>query len=712
MVNRNNNAFENWKKGGRKDPLKLSRHVTNVDKYDKQDFARILKEMKDFAIYRQRLVDGGAGDLGFDVYQDAYSSFWKVDPEILTRGQVRPSHIVNRAVMQEAVELPDYIELRNWCVAPESRVLTADLQWIPVGDLVVGQPLLAFDEEPFSKDGAKPYARRWRRSLVTATSRVEMPCYDITFADGTIIRASENHKWLGGYGRSDTEQTGGKLQWIATEDLVAFPESGHKHTQIAKVVETWESEDTWELAAAFEGTMNPLDRIKIVKKEFVGMQTVVALATSTKTLIVEGFASHNTQGDDIGSALAVNSIEPDLEDLYKTLEEETKQANALDQLLSQLAGAEGEKKDLDELFDEWTADEDPDKEPVDWNEKFKEAQEKIDQLADQAEKDAKALEEALDAAQSQIKSAVKETIAKANDAVENSNNMAESWGLEPGELQRMPAERRIELSKKMQSPKFQRIAELFGPMKCLAFSEQRRKVNYAPEEVYDIELGSDLEKVLLVEKLKLRHPTLKLLFMKDLVEQRLPQYKMRGFEKVGKGGIIYCMDSSGSMMGEREIWAKAVGLCLLRVARKQKRPFYAINFSGPRQMHCMDFSGNSPETEISPDRVIEFAEIFYGGGTDFVTPLTKALELLNREHSATGALKSDIVFATDGMCGVSEDFMKHFEEEQKRLDFKVWGINIGGNVADEPLARIADGRVASIKSLTSGSSVREVFGGL
>jgi uncharacterized protein with von Willebrand factor type A (vWA) domain len=184
---------------------------------------------------------------------------------------------------------------------------------------------------------------------------------------------------------------------------------------------------------------------------------------------------------------------------------------------------------------------------------------------------------------------------------------------------------------------------------------------------------------------------------------------MRGTERKAQGGIILCEDGSGSMHGERELWAKAVMLCLLHLARMQKRPFHLIHFGSPGQFKRISFFD---EADFNIDRVLEAAELFFGGGTDFQTPLSKALELLQDEHRSKGAVEGDVVFVTDGMCGIPEQFLEDFKKEQERLDFVVWGVNIAGSRGDEPLATICDGRVATVKDLLSGQDIRQVFAGV
>jgi len=524
--------LKDWMGKGKKspNPNDLSPFTIDSDRYDRQDHQRLLEEMKEYRAMRDKLADSKAGDLAYPVTQDLYLSLWKVDPDLLDENKVRPQNLVNRKVMQEAVDLPDYRELRMW-----------------------------------------------------------------------------------------------------------------------------------------------------------------------------------TQGDDIGAALAFNTIEPDIETLYDKLEGEQKLAQELQELMAQMAQAQQEQRDLEEMFKDWTENNPEDSEPQDYQEKAKQLQERMEALQQQMQEKGQELKDALNGAGPEIRGAMKQAMKQANEDMEAQENMAQAWGLEPGQLHRLPANERMELARKLNSPKFKKIAELFGPMKRLAFTENRRKVNYTPEEVYDVEQGNNLRRVLPSELGQLMHPLRRMKFFKQYMDRNLLQYKMRGYEKVAKGGIVFCHDGSGSMSGEPEIWTKALGLCLLHIARKQKREFYAIQFGSPHQIRIDDFRDSQ---NIDADKVLDFAEFFFGGGTDFRTPLTHALTILQEQHERFGAVKADIVFATDGMCSVDDQWLTEFKKEQDRLGFQVWGVNIGGSARDEPMWTICDQQVATIKSLTSGESVREIFNSL
>ena len=90
------------------------------------------------------------------------------------------------------------------------------------------------------------------------------------------------------------------------------------------------------------------------------------------------------------------------------------------------------------------------------------------------------------------------------------------------------------------------------------------------------------------------------------------------------GPIIVCLDTSGSMYGGREIVAKALVLECMRGARTQSRKCYVYAFSGPGQVRALDLS----EPEFALEKLLDFLECSFNGGTDVDQPLELALERL------------------------------------------------------------------------------------
>lgn len=434
----------------------------------------------------------------------------------------------------------------------------------------------------------------------------------------------------------------------------------------------------------------------------------------------------STTGDPVSAGLATAEMEPELEKIFDRLKEAQDMANSLEGMAGEYESMEQALEDIERMMAEAQGGGN-EAQLEDYQQQQARIQEAMDRLQKQMEQKAEEIDGNLRENAPQVGEHLRNAAEEAQDQADNMDNMSTAWGLEPGQLQRLPAQKRIELAKRMNTEKFKRLAQLIGPMTRLAFAEQQRKTVFARDEVYDVTLGNDINRVLPTEIMLLGDEGASLDFYRRYVEGHLMEYKLQGTERIAKGGIIFCEDGSGSMGGDREVWAKAVGLALLHIARRQNREFYGIHFGSPGEYVTFDFdtsfgawvegegggysSRKKYEREYYDqiDAVMFFAELFFGSGTDFVTPLTVALDKLREQHRATGAVQGDIVFVTDGQCGVDNQWLEEFMAEKERLGFKVWGIVIGGNPKGEPLYTICDHQVFLVDDLMHGGDVSEVF---
>lgn len=250
----------------------------------------------------------------------------------------------------------------DYCISPETRILTSDLRWIPAIDIPVGETLIGFDEE-LSRD------TKYRRSKVIAKKVLTKPCYCVTMSNGVVLISSHDHSWaVGGGGhswkrrnrswvRTDKLEVGDQIShfcepwdvattrdagylagvldgegWVAKAGKVGFaqlpnaclqeserilkglPLQYARRSRDADAVQSlefygdkgglralgilrpirllekseylWLGKRTWSSAT---------EKILVTKIEYVGQRSVVALQTSSKTFIAEGFLSHNCQ---------------------------------------------------------------------------------------------------------------------------------------------------------------------------------------------------------------------------------------------------------------------------------------------------------------------------------------------------------------------------------------------------------------------------------
>jgi uncharacterized protein with von Willebrand factor type A (vWA) domain len=274
-----------------------------------------------------------------------------------------------------------------------------------------------------------------------------------------------------------------------------------------------------------------------------------------------------------------------------------------------------------------------------------------------------------------------------------------------GQGGKLNAGERLELGRRLAAnPKLGELARLVGRMKQDARALRRRRLERGVAEAYDVERGAELARLIPSELVAMHHPALGRDFRRRLLEGTVLQYRLRQEDQKGKGPMVVCIDVSSSMQGDKELWAKAVGLTLMDIARRQRRLFRAVLFSsGDTALKVLDLNR---ERRYQPDlrKVIEMAEYFPGGGTDFERPLDAAIELLADRKLRRG----DIVMITDGECAVSPQWLAHLKERKRELDFSIFAVLVDVGSADaQTLAALAD-RITTVKKL-SATDTREIF---
>ena len=101
----------------------------------------------------------------------------------------------------------------DYCLVPETRVLTADFRWVPIGEIKVGSHIVAFDENRKPVGKLHRGERQIRRALVESVVRRFVDCFHVATDRGVII-ASAEHRWL-----ARRAYKGSGLRWMKTSDL-------------------------------------------------------------------------------------------------------------------------------------------------------------------------------------------------------------------------------------------------------------------------------------------------------------------------------------------------------------------------------------------------------------------------------------------------------------------------------------------------------------
>lgn len=299
---------------------------------------------------------------------------------------------------------------------------------------------------------------------------------------------------------------------------------------------------------------------------------------------------------------------------------------------------------------------------------------------------------------------LKEAITVAQN-LDDATQEAESWGLAVGGGHQSSPGRQIELGKRLAgNDKLKKLAKMVGRMKHQALALRRKNFERTTDEVFEVGIGAELSRLLPHELVSLQHPLLRQDFIRRFVDNELLQYDLRGVEAQGRGPLIVCLDGSSSMQGDKEVWAKALTLTLLEIARRERRLFRAICFSSAdAPLYSVDLN-TRVRYEADMDKVLELAEYFPGGGTDFEKPLDAALACIRESRFQ----RSDIVFITDGECRVHADWAERFAVEKNVLGFSLFSIliDIGTNSLGS-LTPFSD-RITSVSQLTS-EEARDVF---
>ena len=289
---------------------------------------------------------------------------------------------------------------------------------------------------------------------------------------------------------------------------------------------------------------------------------------------------------------------------------------------------------------------------------FEEAQQK---LAEQAE----AVEQELESeAGEKIRQAMRKAMKQSRDQAEEQTETLQAWGTEPGEIQKLSYEDKMALAERLKNnKKLREIAKIVGRFRRMAIAKQKEKINSRTGVVTNVKRGND--------------------FIRRFASKQLFVFETEEKQSLGQGPVIVCIDNSGSITDEQEIWEKGLALGLYQCADYQNRHFIFIQYGGHSDpLKVIEIK----KGEASYQKLLEVAEYFLGGGTDFEKPLKKAREYIEK------GIKADIVFITDGECAVSSEFLIDFNDARKKIPFNVFSVllNIGGRTSSASLEKFSD----------------------
>lgn len=272
-----------------------------------------------------------------------------------------------------------------------------------------------------------------------------------------------------------------------------------------------------------------------------------------------------------------------------------------------------------------------------------------------------------------MRAAIRGALQAAQGELVELDDFIGGWGSEKGQPSKLPLGEKLALAKKLQGEKMRQISKMIGRMRRLALHKFKTKIRQIPSEVVDIEIGKDLGRVLPSELVLMDDPDVELEFARKFQSGQLLQYKLEGKESLAKGPIVMMVDNSGSMSGTPEIWSKAVAAGLLEIALKERRRCVVIHY-GQGEESLVPFEFDPKDDQMTRVRkLVEMCEYFEGGGTDWESPLKKALEYIDQPQWKKG----DLVMVSDGFCAISDAFKEAYHKVKAAKGFRCFSIAIG-----------------------------------
>ena len=311
---------------------------------------------------------------------------------------------------------------------------------------------------------------------------------------------------------------------------------------------------------------------------------------------------------------------------------------------------------------------------ADLNQQAADAQAQAQQIEAQAAQSRAACQAGLEAQGAQIAAAMNHAAAAAQEQAQAAKDFVRGFSEAAGGDGSMvsPETARAALEVLRVNPNLKDLADLLGWARQMVRGEWRKSprartelVGYKTRPLQPAYLAGFEWATLLSGD-----ATLELDWERRAIDGGLRHRQYGGQEKRNAGAMIIVRDESGSMSGAPHALAVALEWALLEIARRDKRPFYSIPFSGKDQFEVWtDF-------DTTPTDLAEHLSHFYSGGTEPYGPLVQAIEIVN--SSTSPDQRADILVITDGVFGEpTEAFVEMLEGSRASGPLKIALVSVG-----------------------------------
>lgn len=227
----------------------------------------------------------------------------------------------------------------------------------------------------------------------------------------------------------------------------------------------------------------------------------------------------------------------------------------------------------------------------------------------------------------------------------------------------------------------QKIQSLVKKMGRAYIDEEKKRQIKVPKasksEVHGTYHSDDIMRMLPSELVNLEDGDLEMVFYAKLLEKNLITYQLDGITHISQeesyqepkqttGPVIACLDTSASMMGEPMLKAKALLFAIASILKQEKRSLYVLLFGASGQLKEYRLTGAEDLSGL-----LTFLHQSFGGGTDFETPLQKAIQIIETQQAY---IKADVLMISDGDCQVSANFAHILNNKKIQLNYKIYSV--------------------------------------
>jgi len=302
--------------------------------------------------------------------------------------------------------------------------------------------------------------------------------------------------------------------------------------------------------------------------------------------------------------------------------------------------------------------------------------------------------------------ALQKAVSDVNRELEEMESFCNAAGAENGTLQKLKIDELRQLAQLLK-----KSSELKALMDMIGGWKLSNNMNLRPAKIesltgrMEIETGSDVTRLSAKELLyALAAPKL---FLYRAAKAELELHKpstIDGQEMAKAGPVILLIDESGSMTGPKIKWAKALAFAMLQQARKEKRDFAAICWSGPQDQEIFFFDRQIPLTK-TVEQMESLVQHFYDGGTSLNPALEKARQLVEKNTNYTCA---DIVVITDGDVEDPKESSATLKNLRKLLKLKLILIELE-HQGNQAIKEVVDAHYRVDTKMDSRETVQKVL---